>query len=99
MDDDTKKDFILLFNQGFEELILPVVERIDERLENLEGKVENIENRMEGMEDKMENMEDRMGNMEDRMQIMDRKLDRFTERVVDVENSNTQRIALLEKVV
>lgn len=88
MDDNTKKDFILLFNQGFEELVLPVVERIDERLENLEGKVETIENRVE--------------NMEDRMESMDRKLDRFTERVVDTENlanSNTQRIAILEKVV
>ena len=43
MDDQTKKDFIELFNQGFEDVVLPHIERIDSKLEVIEDRLEVVE--------------------------------------------------------
>lgn len=32
MDDKTKQDFILLFNQGFEEVVMPQIEELREQM-------------------------------------------------------------------
>lgn len=51
MDDKTKEDFIELFNQGFEEVVLPEIEGLREEMNQhfgkLETRVENIDRKLD----------------------------------------------------
>ena len=59
MDDSTKRDFIQLFNQGFEDVVIPHIERIEQRLGKLETSVENLETRVYQIDNKLDRMLDK----------------------------------------
>lgn len=76
MDDKTREDFIGLFNDGFTEVVMPQIERID-------NKLENIENRLDGVEDRLDGMEGRLATVENRLESVDRKVDRILDKQLD----------------
>ncbi|MBI4035083.1 MAG: hypothetical protein HY381_01645 [Candidatus Chisholmbacteria bacterium] len=64
MDDKTKDDFIKLFNQGFEEIVLPHIERIDQGMEDLKNRLDRVEGRLDTLERKIERSTDRFSRAE-----------------------------------
>lgn len=74
MDDKTKKEFIGLFTQGFEEVVAPQLDELIEGQERLEDKVNSLDERISNVEDTLEVLETRVGAIE-------RKLDRGLNRL------------------
>lgn len=58
MDDKTRTEFILLFNQGFEEIVLPQIEDLREdmakRFDKLEVRVNSLEVRVDSVDRKLD---------------------------------------------
>ncbi len=67
MDDKTKRDFILLFNQGFEEVVLPQIKEIYKRLDLIEDRLDKLEKRIE-------TLEIRIGQIDNKLDLMNDKL-------------------------
>jgi predicted nucleic acid-binding Zn-ribbon protein len=61
MDEDTKKEMRLLFNQGFEEVIVPVLDDMEEEVNETNGHIKGIRGEIKSLENKME---DRFDNLE-----------------------------------
>lgn len=59
MTDHDRNEFINLFNVGFEQVVLPHIERIDEKLENVENRLEGVENRLETVESRLDVVEEK----------------------------------------
>jgi len=57
MDEKTKKDFILIFNQGFEEVVMPEIVELEDKMEQgfkkVNSKLESIERRIDEMATKV----------------------------------------------
>lgn len=74
MDDKLKHDFIALFNQGFEEVVMPQIAILDEEIQGIKKTLHNMEQRMDRIEQRMDHMEQRMDRIEN-------KLDRIAAKV------------------
>lgn len=59
MDEQSKKDFIQLFNQGFEEVVLPQIEALREEMATKED-VHHLEKRLIGVEERVGRVEDKL---------------------------------------
>lgn len=83
MNDKTKHDFILLFNQGFEEIVLPEIEAIRDDVGDLKKTVSGLDKRV--------------GSLETRVGQMDNKLDHFSDKVIEHESvlKQTQSIPVI----
>ena len=60
MNDKTKKDFIQLFNQGFEEIILPEIETIRDDVSTLKDDVGVLRTRVTQIDNKLDVMNDKI---------------------------------------
>lgn len=60
MEERTKTEFRLLFNQGFEEVVLPRIVEIDERLDRVESRLGSLENQVERMDRKLDVVADKV---------------------------------------
>lgn len=60
MDDQTKKEFILLFNQGFEEVVVPAIDdlrkEITQEFKGVKQRLSQVENRLEVLDRKVDNI-------------------------------------------
>lgn len=81
MDDQTKKDlveilettidkkfeekFIPLFNQGFEEVVLPNIERLDQGQEDIKSRLDRMESRLDALERRSDRLLDRSNKVEE----------------------------------
>lgn len=74
--EDLKTDMICVFNQGFEEIVLPHIKRLDTKVDQIENRLDNVENRL----DRVDN---RLDGVENRLEQMDRKLDVITGKVFE----------------
>ncbi len=70
MDQKTKDDFIKLFNQGFEEVVLPQLEELGRRLGSVENELGTIQNRLDIIERKLDR------NLDKEME-QDKRLDKI----------------------
>lgn len=48
------KDMIHVFNQGYEELVMPDIERLDTKMDKVENRLGRVENRLEQMDRKLD---------------------------------------------
>lgn len=76
MDEQTKKEFISLFVQGFQEVMIPALDDLEKE----------INQRFEQMEHRFEQMEYRFDVIETRLDVVERKLDRSLDEPIDHEN-------------
>ncbi len=88
MDEKTKKDMILLFNQGFEEVVLPDILELKDGQEDIKKQLEDVKNRLG-------TVENRLGTVENRLEVVERKLDR----AVDTHIDHSTRLKKLESRV
>ena len=63
MDAKTKQEFILLFNQGFEEIILPQLEEIREQMAT-KSDIDRLERKIDHLVDKSDDHEKRLNAIE-----------------------------------
>lgn len=78
MDTNTKRDFILLFNQGFEEVVLPHIreingrlDKVDIRLDQIEIRLDNVEVRLDRVENKLDLINDKLLNHDKRITVIE----------------------------
>jgi len=64
LDEYFDKKFILMFNQGFEDIILPEIERLDKKMDRVEMRVTQIDNKLDLMSDKLLDHETRLKRVE-----------------------------------
>lgn len=76
MDDKTKEDFIKLFNQGFEDLILPQFDELREETASLRGEVISIKSIMATKSD-IDRLERKIDRINAKDMEQDRRLDRI----------------------
>ncbi len=88
MDEKTKREFINLFNEGFEEIVRPEIEYLRE---GMEGRFDKVDNRLD-------NVESRLGNVEHRLEAVDRKVDRIAAKQLDQESELKEHGKRLKKV-
>ncbi len=104
MDDKTKKDlaelvgqvidqrfddkFIPLFNQGFEEIVLPNIERLDQSLEDLKSRMDRIESRMDMEERKTDRSLDKMLRVENNLGDVKKELRDLRKAIVKLSEKN-----------
>lgn len=96
MDDQTKKDFIDIFNQGFEEVVSPEIEALRQEANS---HVNEIKNHLEKVENRLETVEDRLETVEDRLESLERKSDLILGKQLDSEHilgKHDKRITNLE---
>jgi predicted nucleic acid-binding Zn-ribbon protein len=95
MNDDelTAEDqrFIRLFNKGFEEVVVP-------RLEDIEEKVESLDKKVGGMNARFSEMEQRFEDLETKMDAGFNRLEGKFDRLADKSQDHEQRISAIEKV-
>lgn len=65
MDDKFKKDFITLFNQGFEEVVLPVIEDMQGDIEEIKEDIKSLDNRVGNVENRLDRIENRLDSVVD----------------------------------
>lgn len=60
MDDKTRKEFILLFNQGFEEVVAPEIDDLRKQItrgfKDIKQRLFQVENRLEILDRKVDNI-------------------------------------------
>jgi len=56
MEEKDKKEFINIFNEGFEQVVLPHIERLDEKIERLDEKIERLDEKVERLDEKVEKL-------------------------------------------
>lgn len=70
MDENTRKEFILLFNQGFEEIVRPEIEELRKEVvtkkefAELKGQVERIERKLDHFSAKSTELDGRVTKLE-----------------------------------
>lgn len=64
MDEKQKQEFILLFNQGFEEIVIPAIEDVEARFGK---KVNSLESKMDNRFDAVDKKLDRLDAHDERM--------------------------------
>lgn len=64
MDEKTKQQFILLFNQGFEVIVLPEIESLRKDVNLIRARLDSIEGRLDIFTDKLDEHEARITTLE-----------------------------------
>lgn len=54
MDENTKREFVLLFNQGFEEVVLPEIERLSGEIKEVKTKLSGLQNQVDRLDRKLD---------------------------------------------
>jgi DNA-binding protein HU-beta len=75
MDETTTEESIALFNQGFESVVLPHIERIDKQLDRLETEMKRVEERLERVETRLEQLDRKVDRIAAKQLDQDRRLD------------------------
>lgn len=91
LDEAFEKNFIRLFNQGFEALISDRLGNLETGQESLEAKLEKLETGQDNLETKLEKLEVGQEEIKDQLNSLERKVDRF-------HDNHEQRITKLEKI-
>lgn len=86
MDEKAKKEFILLFNQGFEEVVLPQLEEIRDDLKDVKKELRDVKTELKDVKEEQK----KQGIRLDRI---DNKLDKVSAKQLD----HDKRIHKLEK--
>lgn len=77
MDDKTKQDFILLFNQGFEEVVVPRLEELDETIDKLDKKMDKgfagVNSKIDNINRRLDTMAFQVGDHEKRIKKLESK--------------------------
>lgn len=97
MDEQTKKDFteilektldkkfeekfIPLFNQGFEEIVLPNIERLDQGQEDIKSRLDRMESRLDTLERRSDRILDRSNRVEGGLKDLSGQLRRLRKSV------------------
>ena len=73
MNDKTRTEFILLFNQGFEEVVLPEIisfeEKMDQGFRKVNSKLDNLERRLDADAIKLDDHENRIKKSESKRAV------------------------------
>lgn len=96
MDDKTRQEFILIFNQGFEEVVIPAIEDLRREM-NLGFK--KVNQRFEDMDKRFESIDRRFEDMDARFDRLERKVDTISEKQLETDNTlvtHGKRISKLE---
>ena len=64
MDEKTKTEFILLFNQGFEEIVLPEIESLRKEVGLLKTRLESVDRKLDVFTEKVNDNERRINKLE-----------------------------------
>lgn len=60
MDDKTKSEFIQLFNQGFEDVVLPELEEIREDVKEVKNEINKLGSQMDRVEGHVDRLADKV---------------------------------------
>lgn len=78
MDDKTRQEFINLFNQGFQELVVPQLDELIEGQERIENRLETIEIRFDVVERKLDRVVDDHIEIKSKVEEHDKQIKRLT---------------------
>ena len=68
-----EEDMIRIFNQGFEEVVLPNIERLDDSMATVKTGLEKVEARLERVENRLDFLVDQVGDHDIRIKKLERK--------------------------
>lgn len=69
MNKKTRDEFVDLFAEGFQGLVVPEINKLDEKIDKVGEKLTKVENRLEKVENRLE-------KVENRLEVVEVKLDR-----------------------
>lgn len=84
MDAKLREDFIQLFNQGFEEVVLPQLEEIREDIHEIKGEVREIKGEIQDMKGEIQDMKGEIQEIRTIVNEHSDKLDALTLEVSDL---------------